>query len=58
MLTRYVEQMGADPGLVALAMDVVPETIRYLSPAELLRYRVVTAGVGRAIDRARREKAP
>jgi hypothetical protein len=40
MLGGYVTQMGADPELVRLALDVSPPAIHYLDAAELRRYRV------------------
>jgi hypothetical protein len=42
MLARYAERMDADPALIDLAAGVAPDTLRYLIPAELRRYRVVS----------------
>ncbi len=41
ILTNYVAAMGGSPALVALAAGTEPPAIRYLSPAELRRYKVV-----------------
>jgi hypothetical protein len=45
MLARYAERMGADPGLIDLAAGVAPDAVRYLTAAELRRYRVVSPNV-------------
>jgi hypothetical protein len=42
LLRDYVASMGASPDLVALAVSVDPTTMRFLSAAELRRYRVIT----------------
>jgi hypothetical protein len=42
MLARYAERMGTDPGLIDLAAGVAPDTLRYLTAAELRRYGVVS----------------
>jgi hypothetical protein len=39
-LTEYVAQMGADPDLVRLALEVSPPAVRFFTAAELRRYRV------------------
>ena len=44
LLPKYIAEMGGDPALITLATSVDPKTMRYLSRAELARYRVVTAG--------------
>jgi hypothetical protein len=42
MLARYAERMGADPALIDLAAGVAPDAVRYLIPAELRNYRVLS----------------
>jgi hypothetical protein len=39
-LTEYVAQMGADPDLIRLALEVSPPAVRFLTANELRRYRV------------------
>jgi hypothetical protein len=41
VLTDYVTQMGADPGLVRLAMSTAPPGMHFLDAGELRRYRVI-----------------
>jgi hypothetical protein len=45
-LARYAERMGADPGLIDLAAGVAPDTVRYLIPAELRDFRIVSPDRG------------
>jgi hypothetical protein len=40
ILTDYVTRMGADPGLVGMALTIQPPAIHLLDAAELRRYRV------------------
>jgi hypothetical protein len=40
ILTEYVARMGADPGLIQIAMTIQPPAIRFLDPGELRRYRL------------------
>jgi hypothetical protein len=40
ILTEYVTRMGADPGLVRLAMTIQPPAVHFLDADELRRYRV------------------
>ena len=46
LLREYVSTMGASPRLLSLAAGAGPTTMRYLSPAELRQYRVVTRAAG------------
>jgi hypothetical protein len=48
LLRDYVASMGASPALVALAVSVDPTTLRFLSAAELRRYRVITSAAPEA----------
>ena len=38
----YISEMGADPGLLALAFSYDSSDIRYLSGSEMARFRVTT----------------
>jgi len=57
LLRRYVAAMGANPELIALAGSVSPSRMHFLTPAELRRYRVVTAVPDRSAGRALRARA-
>ena len=46
VLRRYVADMGADPGLIAMALSVQPNQMRFLTGTELSRYRVTTDAAG------------
>lgn len=41
-ITRYLSEMGIDPGLWLHALDTPPETLYTFTPAELARYRLTT----------------
>jgi hypothetical protein len=51
LLRDYVASMGASPDLVALAVSVDPTTMRFLSAAELRRYRVITGAEAKRVAR-------
>ena len=41
ILIEYVARMGADPGLIQIAMTVQPPAIHFLDSIELRRYRLI-----------------
>lgn len=43
-IARYLAEMGVDPALWLHAFDTPPQALYYLSPDEMVRYRLVTAG--------------
>ncbi len=44
-ITRHLVEMGVDPGLWLHALDTPPQQLYYLSPRELMNYRLVTRPV-------------
>ena len=43
MITRHLTKMGVDPALWLHALETPPDRLYYLSPDELVTYRLVTA---------------
>lgn len=43
-IARYLAEMDIDPALWLHALDTPPQTLYYLSPEELVKYRLVTEG--------------
>src|SRR5690606_9345640 len=47
-ISRHLIDMGVDPALWLHALDTPPQALYYLSPEEMMRYRLVTAPVATA----------
>lgn len=43
VITRHLSDMGVDPAVWLHALETPPDRLYYLTPAELIRYRLVTA---------------